>query len=71
MPKNLSVIDTKPRNLSIVDTKPKNFQVLDTKPKNFKINDVDDVVVYLYSGASIGPGWFMYVTYPNTILIYP
>ena len=71
MPKNISVVDVKPRSSIVFDAQPKNSLVLDVKPKNYLIGEVDDIVTYLYRGMSMGPGWYMYVTYPETILVYP
>lgn len=71
MPKNYSVIDLKPKGLSVLDVKSRNFSVVDTKSKNLNLTEVDDVVVYLGRGMSVGPGWFMYVTYPQTIATHP
>ena len=47
--------------------------VFNTKPIMgvMKGQTEDDVIVRLYSGQSVGPGWFMYVTYPETIELFP
>ena len=71
MPKNLSIIDLKPRNTLVFDTKPKNSFVSDTKPRNSRLGEIDDVAIYLSKGMSVGPGWFQYVTYPQTTIVYP
>lgn len=71
MPKNYIVEDIRSRSLGVIDIVSKNELVLDVKPKNQLVGEVDDVVVYLGAGMSIGPGWYMYVTYPNTIAVNP
>ena len=65
MPKNFIVSDIKPKNRFVSDTKPQNSLVLDTKSKNtlvFNPTQVYQDTLLLY-GMSMGPGWYMYVTY--------
>lgn len=47
--------------------------VFNTKPVVgfMKGQTEDDVVVHLNRGQIIGPGFFMYVTYPTNIDVYP
>ena len=72
MPKNLSVIDVSPRGRAVLDIKPSNFIVEDfKKPRTLRFGEGDDVITRLYAGMSIGPGFFMYITYPVDILTYP
>ena len=66
------LVDTKSSG-SLFDVKPKTTRFIDTKPVLGGINrqTEDDVVVHLFAGMSMGPGWYMYVTYPTEILVYP
>lgn len=47
--------------------------VFNTKPivGSIKGQTEDDVVVHLVAGQIIGPGFFMFLTYPTNINVFP
>ena len=66
------LIDTKPQG-SLLDVKPKITRFIDTKPVQGQFNNqtLDDIVTNLYPGMPLGPGWYMYVTYPQYVVVRP
>ena len=61
------LIDVKPV-ASLLDIKPNTASVFEVKPNmgSMKRQTEDQKVVDLYAGMSIGPGFFMFLTYPVT-----
>lgn len=66
------LIDVKPK-AGLVDVKPNSALLLNTKPVAGQLNRAteDDVVTRLSSGMPIGPGFFMFLTYPQEIKVLP
>jgi hypothetical protein len=66
------VIDTKSSGL-LLDVKPQATRFVDTKPVvgHFDNQRLDDIITNLYPGMSMGPGWYMYVTYPQYVVVSP
>lgn len=58
---------------SLLDVKPTATRFIDTKPVvgQFNKQTLDDIVTNLYPGMSMGPGWYMYVTYPEYVYVNP
>lgn len=62
------LIDVKPKAGLMVDIKPKVGDLIDVKPKEGSFFAVRGRVygVVLAAGQVIGPGFFMFLTYPTT-----
>jgi hypothetical protein len=68
--KNIQAIDVKPRGIAVINSKPKDISVLDTKPKGISV--MAETVIYtdthtIKQGQPIANGFFMFLTYPQTI----
>ena len=65
MVNNQSVIDGKPINQIVSDVKSNNFSVIDSKPMETSV--FGETTTYkdtlFLNGMSMGPGWYMYVTF--------
>lgn len=71
MPKNAGVIDWKPRSEAVIDWKPRNEAILEYKPKMVEVGAEISAFTerVLGAGQSIGPGFFMFLTYPAEITV--